>query len=273
MTARSSATRAATVLGLIAIVLSAAGSLRAQQRQSGADLAPEDQLAPSQMRQPMPAPVREPGGAPATRPAKPTAQNAGVAKPPESPAEPAPRKKPARPAAVRTVVACSGPFARDSGMLALAVAFDSRNMTFVEQTVQGTKVGMTVLFPKDPRRRLEVWWRNANRTGTYLIDIADKSIWSGPEGLRLGLTLPELQKINRKPFKIGKFDAEGNANVADWDSGALSSLAGGCKAGVTLHAHGKAGAGGETPEGDQFVSDDAALRPLKATVSEILIGY
>ena len=54
-------------------------------------------------------------------------------------------------------VACSGPFAKDSSNLGLAMAFDSRNITFTEVDVAGSKVGATIVFPKDPKRRLEVW--------------------------------------------------------------------------------------------------------------------
>lgn len=229
----------------------------AQQRQP--NLNPEDELSPSQMKQPMPAAVPEPS----------PGKHAAVA------VKPAPGSQPPRAphaASVRTVVECSGPFAKDSGMLALAVTYDSRNMIFTHETVQGTQVGATVLFPKDPHRRLEVWWQNPNRTGTYLIDIAGKSIWTAPKGLRLGLTLEQVEKINHKPFKLKGFDESGVAGVADWDGGELASIPGGCKAGVSMQVKDKS-ATAELPAKDQYSSDDPAMRALKPTVSEILIGY
>jgi hypothetical protein len=174
---------------------------------------------------------------------------------------------------VRTVVECSGPFARDSGMLALAMTFDARNMVFTHETVPGGgEADVTVLYPNDPRRRLEVWWSNPNRTGTYLIDIAGKSIWTGPHGLRLGLTLEQLEKLNRKPFKVKGFGQDDVASVSSWDGGALASLEGGCKAGVSVHSNASAAAS-ELPAKDEYSSDDPAMRALKPTVSEILIGY
>jgi hypothetical protein len=246
---------------------------RAFAQQSGQPtLNPEDELSPGQMNQPMPSAVPEPGAAP---------QKPQPSSPEAAPAKRAEAKKPAaggvpehapRAGSFRTVVECSGPFAKDSGMLALAVTYDSRNMIFTHETVQGVQVGVTVLFPKDPRRRLEVWWQNPNRTGTYLIDIADKSIWTAPKGLRLGLTLEQLEKLNKKPFKLSGFDANDTASVADWDGGELASLPGGCKAGISLHANAKS-ADNELPAKDQYSSDDPAMRALKPTVSEILIGY
>lgn len=260
---RSHVMKAALAAGVVFAMLPAAlflaVPLSAQQSQPPG-INPQDELAPGQIRQPMPPPAAEPGAK--------LAPGASARAP--------------RPGSYRTVVECSGPFAKDSGMLALAVTYDSRNMIFTQETVQGAQVAATVLFPKDPRRRLEVWWQNSNRTGTYLIDIAGKSIWSAPKGLRLGLTLPQLEKINKKPFKLSGFDENDLANVADWNGGELASLPGGCKAGVTLHANAKTAnaktanaktAGTALPAKDQYSSDDPAMRALKPTVSEILIGY
>jgi hypothetical protein len=266
-----------SALGFIValVVCCAVASPLAAQSRSGAtsrsnpDLDAEDQVAPSQIKQAMPAAVAEPGGAPlaASHPARPTAAEA-----------PAPASAPARRPAVsssRTVIACNGPFAQDSGMLALAMVFGSTNMIFTEEKAQGFDVGATVIYPKDPKRRLEVWWQNPNRTGLFLIDIAGKSAWTGPEGLRLGLTVPELEKLNHKPFKLKGFDKDGIATVSGWDGGALATLPGGCKPGVNLRPDAKASkdAVGAIPADQEFSSSDPAIRGVKPTVSEILIGY
>src|SRR4029077_18112978 len=88
-----------------------ASSLWAQQRQPAPDtnLNAEDQLAPSQMAQPTPGAVATPGGAPGHAPAKHTATT--------SPAAAAVRSNAA--IAASRVVACSGPFAKDSSNLKL----------------------------------------------------------------------------------------------------------------------------------------------------------
>ena len=160
-------------------------------------------------------------------------------------------------------------------MLALAMAFGNNNVTFAQQKVQDTEVGITTVFPKDPKRRLDVWWNNPNRTGTFLIDIAGKSTWTGPEGLHLGLTLAELEKRNHKPFKLKGFDKEGVASVSDWDGGALGALAGGCKASVSFRADAKTAkdAASALAADKEYSSSDSAVRAAKLSVSEILIGY
>jgi hypothetical protein len=239
--------------------------------QTDPDLDADDQLAPSQLTQPMPGAVAEPTAAPNRKTMHQTV-HAAV----DAPPEPSAAARPSQPAASHTV-ACSGPFAADSGNLSLAMAFDSRNVVFTE--VDGGPIGKvpaSVLFPKDPKRRLEVWWSDAaSRTRINLIVINGKSGWSAPRGLRLGLTLPEMERLNHKPFKLKGFDKNNVASVSDWDGGALADLPGGCKAGVNLHADPKASAEAQAAlsADHEFSSADAAWRAAKPTISEILIGY
>jgi hypothetical protein len=264
---------AGLVVGLAVLV---AAPLSAQQRpaapayQQDPGLNAEDQLSPSQITQPMPGAVSEPS--PSSGAKRPPPRHATA----EPMPEPAAGVKPARPGPVsRTVVACSGPFARDSGMLALAMAFDSRNVTYTEVDVSGAKVGESIVYPKDPRRRLEVWWANPNRTGTYLILINGQSMWSAPEGLRLGLTLEQLEKLNHKPFKLKGFDKDGVATIDDWDGGALAALPGGCKASASLRPDPKAAADevSALAADHEYTSTDPAMRAVRPKVSEILLGY
>jgi hypothetical protein len=256
----------------LSLLLAAVNPLSAQPRgsvvpRSSHSVSPDDQLAPSQMNQPIPPAVAEPPSA--SHPAPPA--------PASATAEPrAAASKPLQPGAGRTVVACGGgPFAQDSGMLALAMTFGDGNVTFTHEKVQDSEVGATIVYPKDPRRRLEVWWSNPNRTGLYLIDIAGKSVWTGPGGLRLGLTLPELEKLNHKPFKLKALDKDGGATVSDWDGGTLAALSGGCKASVSFQVDPKnAKDPASAISADQeYRSSDSTIRAAKLTVSEILIGY
>src|SRR2546423_3097885 len=53
-------------------------------------------------------------------------------------------------------VACSGPFSKDSSHLKLAAAFKSENVEFAEIDSGGTKVMASIIYPKEPKRRLEV---------------------------------------------------------------------------------------------------------------------
>jgi hypothetical protein len=233
------------------------------------DLDANDQLAPSQMQQQMPAAVSQPMSAPVkpTRPAVPVTAAGSAVEGPKTGAT----------LANARVVACSGVFSKDSSHLRLAMTFDSKNVSFADvDGDNGAKVPASVVFPNDPKRRLEVWWTNpAARNQTYLIVINGKSTWTAPGGMKLGLTLAQLEKLNHKPFKVKGFDKDGTATVSDWDGGALATLAGGCKSGMSLRADPKAApdAVAALSADKEYSSSDPDLRAVKPAVSEILIGY
>jgi hypothetical protein len=239
--------------------------------QTNPDLDTDDQLAPSQIKQPMPAAVAEPSGA-SGKPAHPAVHaSADTAAP-----HPAAAGGPAALANTRAVT-CSGIFGKDSSHLKLAMTFEAKNITFTDVDADGgVKVQATVLFPKDPKRRLEVWWSNpAARSETHLIVIGGQSTWTAPGGMHLGLTLAQLEKLNQKPFKLKGFNKDGVATVSGWDGGALTDLPGGCISGVSLRADPKAAPDAVAVfEADkEYSSSDPAIRAVKPTVSEILIGY
>jgi len=239
--------------------------------QSDPNLDADDQLAPSQVNQPMPAAVPSPSGGPAraSRHAATPAQTA-VAQAPAA-------AKPQRGAPAH-IVDCKGVFAKNSNHLRLAMAFESKNIAFTEvDGGSGNKVMATVLFGKDPKQRLEVWWSKPNtRSDTYLVVINGQSSWAGPDGLKLGLGLRELEKLNKKPFKLKGFNSDGVAMVSDWDGGALSALPGGCRAGVSVRADlqkNPVASLGALPADHEYTSDNPAMRIVNPTVSEILVGY
>jgi hypothetical protein len=175
------------------------------------------------------------------------------------------------------VVACSGVFAKDSTHLKLALKYDARNIVFGQVDGQGgSKLNASILFPDDPRRRLEVLWNdNATHANPSVIAINGKSQWTAPKGLKLGLSVAALQKLNKHPFKLTGFGADGSASVVGWEGGALDTLPGGCKVGIRLSMNAK------TPQearsavtGDkELLSSDASVLAAKPAVIEILVGY
>ena len=213
-------------------------------------LDPEYELRPGQIE-----PAQEP-----ERPAAPSAQKAAPKRVPE----------PAR------VVACSGTFARNSDYSKLAAAFRSENVNLAPVDAgSGKKVMASVLFPKDPKRRLEVWWRDeVNHSGTYLIVIGGQSTWTGPNGVRLGSGMAALEKLNSKPFRLMGFGKDGVATVTDWQNGAFGQLPD-CAVRVSFRPDPKAPATARSAisSDKEFASSEAVIRAVRPTVSEILVGY
>jgi hypothetical protein len=197
--------------------------------------------------------------------------------PPAAPKEPpqAVKRVPKGGAPARQI-ACSGPFAKDSSHIRLAQVFGSQNVTFTEvDGPNGSKLQASVLFPKDPKRRLEVLWNNnATRAGTQVIAINGRSAWSGPLGVRLAQPIATIEKLNRKPFRITGFGGDG-ANVADWDGGALAALPGGCKLGLrfVMDQRAKEDARTKAASAKELQSNDTGVREVRASVTEILLGY
>jgi hypothetical protein len=233
------------------------------------DLDAQDQFAPSQVQQPLPDAVAMPGGGGHTH-------TRAAAPGTEAAVEPSAAARPAR-AGKQNVIACSGVFAKDSSHTRLASAFQSRNVSYTQvDTNSGGKATATVLYARDPKRRLEVWWsKPASKSDTHLIVINGQSDWIAPGELHLGLTLAELEKLNGKPFKLSGFDKDHVATLSDWDGGTLSALAGGCKVGISLRADPKAAAAtlSSLPADRSFTSSDASLHAANPTVSEILVAY
>jgi hypothetical protein len=234
----------------------------------------DEQIMPSQIVPPPPAPAKPKTAARPAAP-KPAAVRPDPDYDPVAAARPGAPAKPAETA--RTVACSSGAFAKNSGHLRLAQSYGVHNVDFTEVAGDdGSTLMASVLFPNDPKRRLEVLWDDdAQRAGTRMIVIDGQSTWSAQKGVHLGLPLAALEKLNGKPFKLMGFQQNGMAIVSDWNGGALGSLTDGCRVGVQLKPDPKAPAGAlDAASGDkEFASGDPAIKAARPTVGEIIVAY
>lgn len=149
--------------------------------------------------------------------------------------------KPAEPAAQDTSLnnlkdapkpsslACEGPFAKDTTHARLVAEFGSQNVIFKDVDVTSNVLTKaTVLFDADPTRRLVVFWKDEKtRSKPLAVSIEAPSTWTGPGGVRNGLTLRELEKLNGGSFSITGFGGIGGGEASKL-GGPFVNLAGDC---------------------------------------------
>lgn len=81
-----------------------------------------------------------------------------------------------------------------------------------------------VLFPDNPRRRVELYWEpefNTKRPAYIRIDGDSTGVsdWKTTEGITIGTPMSEVQKLNGKAFDISGFGWDYGGFVTDWRGG------------------------------------------------------
>lgn len=175
------------------------------------------------------------------------------------------------------VLACGGSFSRTTSHVRLAAEFGEKNVVFKQIEGSGTgKEKVTVLFENEPVKQVVIHWRDATaRSGISSIAISAPSIWVGPGGIRNGLPLKEVEKLNGGTFSINGFETN-DGGFASGLKGQLASPPGGCSLSVRFEP----GIANPLPKkfaaivGNKKVSSgDRLMRRAKPMVSEWSISY
>lgn len=126
-------------------------------------------------------------------------------------------------------LACEGPFAKDTTHDKLVAAFGAKNVAFKDVDVTSNVLTKaTVLFDADPTRRLVVFWKDdKSRTRPIAVTIDAPSTWTGPGGVRNGLTLRDLERLNGGNFSITGFGGIGGGEASKL-GGPFVNLPGNC---------------------------------------------
>jgi len=177
----------------------------------------------------------------------------------------------------KNVLQCDGAFAKDSNHARLLQAFGKSSVAFEDiDGAEGTKIKASVVYPDEPRRRVEIVWHDEKtRSRPASIKVWFKSQWHTVRGLHIGSELAEVEKINGKPFKMMGFDWDYGGQVADWMGGVLAKVPGGCEFRLAFNPWADAPeAERDKVSGDKaFLSTDPNMRASKPTVSDIIISY
>ncbi|MDZ4690563.1 hypothetical protein [Terricaulis sp.] len=120
---------------------------------------------------------------------------------------------------------------------------------------EGESYEATLVFANDAARKIEVVWiEGGEATASILVHGTQ---WIGPDGLRQGASMADVQRINGGPFKFWGYGWDYGGWVSDWAGGALDQ-----RNGCTVRAHFEArdlenaGAMGDS----EFMSDSPAAQ-------------
>ncbi len=194
-------------------------------------------------------------------------------------AAPAMAQTPA-PTGLPTLLDCTGPFARNADERTVARVFGAANVERADIPVgEGMTEPGTVVFAKDPEKRIDILWHDAYARPNVVI-IRNGATWPvAVTGLDKpvanGATLAEIEAMNGKPFTLTGFGWDLGGYTNGWDGGRLDKPVGGCNLSVRFDPPRDApGDALDKVNGDvEFSSTDSAMQQVKPVVVEIELGW
>jgi hypothetical protein len=172
-------------------------------------------------------------------------------------------------------VGCDGMFGPDTTLADIQQAFGKANVVSGDvDGPEGTTMKATTVYPNDPDKMFRAYWYdedNLARLSSVTIAKAD----TGPLGVKLGMGIKDVQKINGKPFTLSGFDWD-YGGAANFEGGELSDLADGCFLSVTF-APSKSAPNqkvSDAIEGDKTIrSDLKAVLTVAPTITDLSLGW
>jgi hypothetical protein len=140
---------------------------------------------------------------------------------------------------------------------------------------QGEQEPGTVLFPREPRQTIMILWKSQSLRASpkHARVRGDDSVWVVGPGVRLGLTLDELEALNGGPFTLTGFGDAYEGTVVSWNRGVLD-LALGTTTRVAVRL---APSTGERAAAAAFVGNhefpSGAMREISPRVYEIAVDF
>ena len=135
-----------------------------------------------------------------------------------------------------------------------------------------TRPGL-VIHPSDPTRRLEVLLADGASGRVETIRAMEgATAWVGRDGLRVGSTIADVERVNGRPFTLYGFGWDYGGSISNWRDGTLALPDGvACAFGLRLQAGAE---NNESALGDsEFASDSAAVRAARPVVSEMSLFF
>jgi hypothetical protein len=179
------------------------------------------------------------------------------------------------------ILACDSAFDSTIGAEPLAQRYGAGNVSTEAVSLgEGFVSTGTVLFPTDSTRRVEIAWKDtAGQHMPLFVRIrGDSSAWETPQGLTLGLSLLDVERLNGRPFQLFGFAFDGSGFVSSWSGGTLDGASS-----ATCSMRARLDPTVEGPEAEQwfqqlqgekeFSSDHPGMLALNPRVVEVLLRY
>jgi hypothetical protein len=172
-----------------------------------------------------------------------------------------------------------GAITRDSTEAELRKIYGDENVTEAEVDIgEGETETGTVLFDKDPERRIEILWNDpeAKSNPAWVLINEPRNRWKTAEGIAIGTSLHELERMNGQPFTLTGFGWDYSGTVLDWNDGALEKFVGPWGR-IILRLLPEAGIPENAPAdiwGDRDIpSDQPSMQKLDPKVYQIIMEF
>jgi len=157
--------------------------------------------------------------------------------------------------------------------------YGEENVTEAEVDIGEGETEMgTVLFDKDPERRIEILWTDPEaKSAPAWVQINEpRNRWKTAEGIAIGTSLHELERMNGRPFTLTGFGWDYEGTVLDWNDGKLEKFDGSWGS-LILRLLPEAGLPQDAPAdvwGDKDIrSDQPSMQNLNPKVYQIIMEF
>lgn len=168
---------------------------------------------------------------------------------------------------------CAGPFTRGASHAGIVKQFGAGNVVYRKVEVEEGETAMrTIVFPRDPARRLEIEWLDETRRRTaILMVVREGSLWRTPEGLGPGGSLKEAVAANGRAFVLSGFGWDYEGTTLDFEGGRLDRAA--CRLVLRFAPRGPLPDGVDLDGDREIRSDDPAMAAADPVIYQMVIMY
>lgn len=170
-----------------------------------------------------------------------------------------------------------GAFSADTSLDSLRSRLEASDVAITTlEGSEGSGERGVVIFPDDETRRAELYFQDTERlTGLQIVRVSNSSSrWHLPFGVRIGMSVDELQKANATAFEFNGLDWDYGGIVTSWNGGRLDMTNSAQHVNQVRMGHTGDELTGEVPTGDStFLSDDPKWSHSGLVINEIGVAF